>query len=126
MEFYRQEYGSGLPFPTLGELADPGIKPVSLVSPALAGRFFTTVSPGKPLSLSYIYIYIYIYIFSIYIYIYIYTHTYEKTFWTFNSQSPGWLKSNTSQVQPCGKGAMVQVLALPYNQLTQFFICKMT
>ena len=42
MKFSRQEYWSGLPFPTSGELLDPGIKPAFLVSPALAGRFFTT------------------------------------------------------------------------------------
>ena len=48
MEFFRQEYWSGLPFPTPGARPDPGIKPVSLVSPALAGGFFTTVPPGKP------------------------------------------------------------------------------
>ena len=42
MEFSRQEYWSGLPFPSLGDLPDPGIKPTSLTSPALAGRFFTT------------------------------------------------------------------------------------
>ena len=40
--FPRQEYWSGLPFPSPGDLPDPGIKPVSLVSPALAGGFFTT------------------------------------------------------------------------------------
>ena len=32
----------GMPCPPLGDLSDPGIKPTSLVSPALAGRFFTT------------------------------------------------------------------------------------
>jgi len=48
MEFSRQEYCSGLPFPSPGELPDPGIKPMSPVSPALAGRFFTTEPPGKP------------------------------------------------------------------------------
>ena len=37
----------GLPFPTPGDLPKPGIKPASLVSPALAGGFFTTVPPGK-------------------------------------------------------------------------------
>ena len=37
-----QEYWSGLPFPPPGDLPDPGIECVSLVSPALAGRFFTT------------------------------------------------------------------------------------
>ena len=42
MEFFRQEYWSRLPFPTLGDLSDPGIKPMSLVPPALAGKFFTT------------------------------------------------------------------------------------
>ena len=43
MEFFRQEYWSGLPFPPPGDLPDPGVKPTSLVSPALAGRFLTTV-----------------------------------------------------------------------------------
>ena len=47
IEFSRQEYWSGLPFPTLGHLPNPGIKPVSLASPTLAGRFFTTVPSGK-------------------------------------------------------------------------------
>ena len=42
MGFSRQEYWSGLPLPSPGDLPDPGIKPASLVSPALAGRFFTT------------------------------------------------------------------------------------
>ena len=37
-----QEYWSGLPFPPPGDLPNPGIKPKSLTSPALAGRFFTT------------------------------------------------------------------------------------
>ena len=48
MEFSRQDYWSGLPFPTPGDLADPGIEAASLVSPALAGRFFITGPPGKP------------------------------------------------------------------------------
>ena len=42
MGFPRQEYWSGLPFPPPGHLPNPGIKPVSLTSPALAGGFFTT------------------------------------------------------------------------------------
>ena len=42
MGFSRQEYWSKLPFPSPGDLSDPGIEPVSLMSPALAGRFFTT------------------------------------------------------------------------------------
>ena len=45
MRLPRQEYWSGLPFPSLGDLPDPGIKPVF---PALAGGFFTTEPPGKP------------------------------------------------------------------------------
>ena len=43
MEFSRQEYWSGLPYPTPGNLPDPGIEPVS---PAAACRFFTTEPPG--------------------------------------------------------------------------------
>ena len=50
MGFLRQEYWSGLPFLSPGDLPDPGIKPTSLASPALAGRFFTTELPGKPRS----------------------------------------------------------------------------
>ena len=42
MEFPRQEYQSGLPFPSPGNLLDPGIKPSSLTSPELAGGFYTT------------------------------------------------------------------------------------
>ena len=41
MGFSRQEYWSGLPCPPPGDLPYPGIKPVSLRSPALAGGFFT-------------------------------------------------------------------------------------
>ena len=44
MGFSRQEYWSGLPFPSPGDLPDPGIKPTSLASPALAGEFFATRS----------------------------------------------------------------------------------
>ena len=40
--FSRQEYWSGLSCPPPGDLPHPGIKPASLRSPALAGRFFTT------------------------------------------------------------------------------------
>ena len=46
--FSRQEYWSGLSFPSPGDLPHPGIEPTSLMSPALAGSFFTTEPPGKP------------------------------------------------------------------------------
>ena len=46
MGFLRQEYWNGLPFPSPGDLPDPGIKPAS---PALAGRFFITEPPEKPI-----------------------------------------------------------------------------
>ena len=42
MGFSRQEYRTGSPYPPPGDLPNPGIKPVSLMSPALAGGFFTT------------------------------------------------------------------------------------
>ena len=46
MGFSKQEYWNGFPSPSLENLPDPGIKPAS---PALAGEFFTTETPGKPL-----------------------------------------------------------------------------
>ena len=45
--FSRKEYWGGLPFPSPGGLPDPGIKPASLKSPALAGKFFTTGATWK-------------------------------------------------------------------------------
>ena len=42
MGFSRKEYCSGLPCSSPGDLPDPGIKPASLTSPALAGGFFTS------------------------------------------------------------------------------------
>jgi len=45
VELSRQEYWSGLPFSSPGDLPDPEIKSGS---PALAGEFFTTEPPGKP------------------------------------------------------------------------------
>ena len=50
MEFSRQEYWSGLPFPTLEDLHNPGIKPTSPVSPTslcITGRFFTQWTIGE-------------------------------------------------------------------------------
>ena len=44
MESSRQEYQGGLPFPTPGDLPDPGIEPASLISPALASRLFSTIT----------------------------------------------------------------------------------
>ena len=44
MDFSRQEYWSGLPFPSPRDLPDPGIEPTS---PTLAGRFFTSEPPEK-------------------------------------------------------------------------------
>ena len=42
MGFSKQEYWSGLPCPPPGDLPNPGTEPESLMSPALAGGFFTT------------------------------------------------------------------------------------
>ena len=47
--FSRQEFWSGLPFPTPGGLPDLGIQPLFPVSPELAGGFLTIEPPGKPL-----------------------------------------------------------------------------
>ena len=48
MGFSRQESWSELPFHSPGDLPHPGIEPPSLLSPASAGRFFTTSTTGKP------------------------------------------------------------------------------
>ena len=54
MEFSRQEYWTGLPFLSPGDLPDSGIEPGS---PALAGRFFTFELPAKPLVKTYSHLY---------------------------------------------------------------------
>ena len=48
VEFSRQDYRNGVPFPTLGDPPDSGIEPPSPASPVAAGGFFTTEPPGKP------------------------------------------------------------------------------
>ena len=47
MRLSKQEYGHGLPFPSLGDRPDPGF-------PELAGRFFTAEPPRKPTAHSYL------------------------------------------------------------------------
>ena len=49
MRFSRPENWSGLPCPSPGDLPDPGIKPGSLMSPALAGRFLALAPLGSPI-----------------------------------------------------------------------------
>ena len=49
--FFRQEHWRGLPFPPPGDLPNPGIKPASLMSPALASKFFTTTATWETPSL---------------------------------------------------------------------------
>ena len=49
MGFSRHEYWSGLPCPPPGDVPNPGIEPVSLKSPALAGEFFTTSAAWEAL-----------------------------------------------------------------------------
>ena len=48
----RQEHWSGLPFPSPGDLPNPGAEPSSLASPALAGRLFNTGPPRSPALIS--------------------------------------------------------------------------
>ena len=55
MESSRQEYWSVLPFLPPRDLPDPEVKPTSLVSSALGGRFFTTGATWKASSLDYNY-----------------------------------------------------------------------
>ena len=53
MGFSRKEYWSGLPCPPLRDLPDPGIETTSLMSPALAGEFFTTTATQEVLDYIY-------------------------------------------------------------------------
>ena len=48
MGFSRQEYWSGLPFPSPGDLPNPGIEPPSFESPEKVGRFFFLLPPEPP------------------------------------------------------------------------------
>ena len=45
--FFSQDYWSGLPFLSPGDLPDPGIEPTFLAALTLAGRFFTTSTPWE-------------------------------------------------------------------------------
>ena len=56
MGFSRQQYWSELPCPLPGYLPDPGIEPMSPVSPALARRFFTTSTMWEALIKGYVYL----------------------------------------------------------------------
>ena len=62
MGFSRQEYCSGLPFPSPGDLPDPGIEPRS---PAFQADALTSEPPGKPIIINiYLYILVFIFLFS--------------------------------------------------------------
>ena len=54
MDFSRQEYWCGLPFPSPGYLPSPGIKPTSPMSAALQADFLATEPPGKSLNKDFI------------------------------------------------------------------------
>ena len=47
MRFSREEYRSGLPFPSTGDPPDPGMEPASVIASALAGGFLTAELPVK-------------------------------------------------------------------------------
>ena len=83
MGFSRDEYWSELPFPSLGDLPDPGIEPASLMSPGFAGGFFTSnatwETPYNVVNFVYICVcvcIIYRYVYYVCVYIYMYTYIY--------------------------------------------------
>ena len=87
----QARYWSGLPFPPSGDLLNPGIEPISLMSPSLVGRFFTT-SPTwgvlEPLYMPYIGAYIvclniYIYDFNSYVYLVYNIHQFLIDWWYY-------------------------------------------
>ena len=60
MGFTGQEYWSGLPFPSPGDLPDPGIEPESLKSPTLTGGFLTTKTTWEALGGEWIHVYVWL------------------------------------------------------------------
>ena len=83
MEFLRQEYWSRLPFPTPGNLPNPGIKPGS---PVMQTDSLPLASPGKPYTYTHIHTYIYN-THICYIYIFLYIHIYTFPEFLFNKLS---------------------------------------
>ena len=86
MGFFKQEYWSGLPFPSPEELPDPETEPMSAACPALASRFFTMEPPGKPVIYIFMHIHVYVcintcmHLLCIYVYIYIHTERNINTY----------------------------------------------
>ena len=83
MQFSRQEEKSGLPFPTLGDLPDPGIECMPSACPAfpaLAGRFFPLSHLGSPIYTLYIYVCVHIYIYTYRKCMCIHTHTHTHIY----------------------------------------------
>ena len=74
---------SWLPFHTPGDLPDPRVKPVSLVSPSLAGRFFTTSATWEPPALGYALHYS--------VFAFLIFFSFQKQKWKFWSLSRVWL-----------------------------------
>ena len=72
MGFSRQEYWSGLPCPPPGDLSDPGVETASLLSHALASRFFTSSTTWEA--------YVCVYYIHTHIHSHIYIHMYICTF----------------------------------------------
>ena len=89
--------------PPPGDLPNPGIQPAHLLSPALAGGFFTTSSTQEA---PYIYVCVYIYMYThiyIYIHMYIYTHT------QYVNPSPG---GSDSKESSCNAGDLGSIPGL--------------
>ena len=85
MEFSRQEYWSGMPFPSSGAFPDPGTEPTS---PALAGGFFTTEPPGKPIDFfwnNFYFSYCIVKLYLVLLYV----------FWLFSKLSTGFIQSSS-------------------------------
>ena len=61
--FSRQGYWSGLPGPPSGDFPEPGIKPMSLMSPAMSGMFFTTCATCEAYVCVCVFVCVYIYIY---------------------------------------------------------------
>ena len=118
MAFPRQGYWSGLPFPSPGDLPNPGIEPTSS---ALMGGFFTIWATREAPAVSYVCVCVYIYM-CVCVCIYIYFYDVSKNHWVLIAQScqtlcdPMNCNSAVSSVPEILQARILQWVALPFSR----------
>ena len=104
MEYSRQEYWTKLPFPAPKDLPNPGTESTFPASPTLAGRFFTTELPGKPIH----------YVF--------YTHTQTHTHIYIHTQCPQRVRGDTATMTQLKTKMFLFYNAIFKNQISRLLL----